>query len=251
MPEGGRRRGGGRSRWGTVALAATGTLLGLLIVMAGQGVRAERPAEAGRRAQLAEMILLRQRHTTSLEQDLAGLRLEMESRQSEALSGQWPGQAIRASVLQLESLAGLTEMEGPGVVVALSDAEGYETSSVDRSSVTVQDLDIQEVVNALWDCGAEAVEINGERLTGLSAIRAAGGTVLVNFQIVSSPYRIVALGDGHRMKSRFLASSIARRFRKWVDAYGLGIEVEQSASLRVAAYRGGVRFRYAHVEGES
>jgi uncharacterized protein YlxW (UPF0749 family) len=58
----------------------------------------------------------------------------------------------------------------------------------------VRDSDLQLVVNALWQSGAEAIAVNDQRLTNLSAIRAAGDAILVNDHPLTLPYRLQAIG---------------------------------------------------------
>ena len=59
----------------------------------------------------------------------------------------------------------------------------------DRASDTgrVLDRDLQVMVNALWAAGAEAIAINGQRLTARSAIRYAGEAILLDFRPLVPP----------------------------------------------------------------
>ena len=100
-------------------------------------------------------------------------------------------------------------------------------------------------MNTLWGAGAEAIAINGERLVSLTAIRSAGGAILVNFRVLTSPYRVVALGEPAVLERRFGASDIATRFRRWAEIYGLGMTIKRDRKLSVPAYAGAVRTRYA------
>src|SRR5207302_160556 len=58
----------------------------------------------------------------------------------------------------------------------------------------VLDRDLQDVANELWHDGAEAIAINGQRLTATTTIRAAGGAILVDFRPVTAPYQVSAIG---------------------------------------------------------
>ena len=117
-----------------------------------------------------------------------------------------------------------------------------------QSDSRIQDVDLQEVVNALWNAGAEAISINGQRLVATSAIRNAGNAVLVNFRVLTSPYDVAAIGDRSAMETSFEATDIARRFKTWEQVYGLGFSVEHPSTVQVPAYTGSVRFRYAQVQ---
>ena len=63
--------------------------------------------------------------------------------------------------------------------------------------------DLQFVTNALWGSGAEAVSINGKRLTSTSAIRFAGSALIVDYRPLTRPYVITALGDPKRFPAAF------------------------------------------------
>ena len=58
--------------------------------------------------------------------------------------------------------------------------------------------DLQYVTNALWESGAEAISINGKRLTSTSSIRFAGSAIIVDYRPLTRPYVITALGDPQR-----------------------------------------------------
>ena len=63
----------------------------------------------------------------------------------------------------------------------------------------VLDLDLQKLVNGLWQVGAEAISINGQRLTSLSAIRDAGSSITVNFVVPARAlHRARPIGDQQR-----------------------------------------------------
>ena len=63
------------------------------------------------------------------------------------------------------------------------------------------------MVNGLWAAGAEAVAVNGQRLTALSAIRSAGDAILVDYRPLTRPYVVVAIGDPRTLQSRFVAGA--------------------------------------------
>jgi hypothetical protein len=110
---------------------------------------------------------------------------------------------------------------------------GQTTDSADLSRV--QDRDLQDLANALWLSGAEAVSINAQRLAPTSAIRSAGGAILVDFRPLTSPYLVQAVGDPKRLRSRFDGSASARRFRGYVKQYGMRYAVRTSGDLRLPA----------------
>ena len=68
--------------------------------------------------------------------------------------------------------------------------------AVRRPTVSrVLDVDLQtRGQRRCGPAGAEAIAINGQRLTATSTIRAAGSAILVDFRPVTSPYEVSAIG---------------------------------------------------------
>jgi uncharacterized protein YlxW (UPF0749 family) len=84
----------------------------------------------------------------------------------------------------------MSALAGPGLRVTIDDAPGAGSGSLNR----VLDRDLQLIVNALWKMGATGIAINGQRLTGVTAIRAAGEAILVDYRPLVPPYAIEAIG---------------------------------------------------------
>lgn len=226
-----------------VALAVVTGLVAFLLVTAWSQQRAASRSTKSRRDQLIALIGARQRRITDLERQLADLRKQL------AAQAQGSG---AAQVVQLERQldevglsAGTTPATGPGLEVRLDDSPLAKPDDPSAADFQIQDADVQLVVNALWDAGAEGVSINGQRIVGSTAIRSAGGAILVNYRVLTSPYRIDAIGDEARLERTFGASAIAQRFRSWVDIYHLGFDVTRERRLSLPAYAGSIRYRYA------
>ncbi len=133
--------------------------------------------------------------------------------------------------------AGTAALQGPGPEVRLADSRRQAKSETDRESLSVQDVDLQLVVNALLAAGAEAVAVNDSRIVSTTAIRAAGDTIVVNFRPLTPPYVVRAIGAE---ASRFRESAIAKRFDRWTRVFGLGFSVRRDRGVRVPAYTGRV-----------
>jgi uncharacterized protein YlxW (UPF0749 family) len=93
----------------------------------------------------------------------------------------------------------------------------------------VHERDIQTVVNGLWAAGAEAVAIDGERLTSTSAVRCAGNTLLLHGTVHSPPYVVTAVGDPGRLSADLEGQPGIDRLRADAEAFGLGLEIEAGA----------------------
>jgi len=102
-------------------------------------------------------------------------------------------------VADLEAHAGLSPLHGPGVSVTL--ANGVPGPDVGgKTGYLVNFQDIQDVVYLLYGKGAEGIAVNGRRLTPLSAFGGSEGQIVIDQgPPLSSPIRVVAVGDRNRM----------------------------------------------------
>ena len=95
--------------------------------------------------------------------------------------------------------------------------------------------DLQIVSNGLWAAGAEAISINGQRLTTRSAIRFAGQAILVDFRPLVRPYVVTAIGDAKALQSSFGSSPTGSYLKSLEDNYGIPVAISGSASLTCPA----------------
>ena len=103
----------------------------------------------------------------------------------------------RRKVENLRDPAGLVARQGPGVTVTLSDApeDVINSTTGDVTPLLVHQQDIQAVVNALWNGGATAVTIEGQRVVSTTGIRCEGNAVQLQGVPYPQPYVIQAVGD--------------------------------------------------------
>jgi len=94
---------------------------------------------------------------------------------------------------------------------------------------------MQRVVNGLWESGAEAVSINGQRLTALSAIRAAGDAILVDNKPLVPPYTVLAVGDGQRLSTKFQNSADGQYLHALKENYDIRTSISVESDVRLAA----------------
>ena len=89
------------------------------------------------------------------------------------------------------------------------------------------------MVNGLWGVGAEAIAINGHRLTSTAAIRFAGQAIIVNFRPITPPYVITVLGDAARMQQLFEPSFAGVYLAQLHDQFGITSDLAASDRLTV------------------
>jgi uncharacterized protein YlxW (UPF0749 family) len=220
---------GSRLRPGLAGLVIMG-LFGLLIVTAAvQTSRNAENAESGRDS-LITQIKARTAQVQARRDRVTDLRAEVESLQSLFLDTSSKGRALSARLDRLGALAGSVPVTGPGVKVVVDDAEGA-VSEKQR----VLDEDLQKLVNALWASGAEAVSINGQRITNLSAIRVAGSAITVNYKSLDTPYTVLAIGNPDTMPAQFVDTEHGSDWLDLQAIYQLQFSMTSEESLRVPA----------------
>uniref|UniRef100_UPI0033EFD0A7 DUF881 domain-containing protein n=1 Tax=Streptomyces sp. NPDC029003 TaxID=3155125 RepID=UPI0033EFD0A7 len=207
-----------------LALAAGLVLAAMVVTLGAAQARIAAPVLAKERQELIDRVERADSHANGLERDVERLRTEVADRQGEVLKQ--PG-GDQARLLAL--LSGATEVRGPGVKLVVDDAKGSSPgggggpreSAGFSDTGRVRDRDMQRIVNGLWQAGAEAVSINGQRLTALSAIRAAGDAILVDNRPLVPPYEVLAVGDKKRLGTAFQDSVDGQYLHVLQESYGI------------------------------
>jgi uncharacterized protein YlxW (UPF0749 family) len=214
-------------------LAAT-----LIVVVAGVQAHQDAPAESRSRDALVDSVEARGKSVAALQQELTQLRERTGALRDRLLATSRAGDVLAGRLAAAELLAGTIAVTGPGLRVTLDDAPDAAADN------RVLDRDVQTVVNGLWAAGAEAVAVNGERVTAQTAIRQAGGTILVNFDPVAAPYVVQAIGDPVEVETAFGSGSAAARMRNLAQLYGLRFSYTRSEEMTLPAATG-ITLRHA------
>lgn len=229
------------ARGAVTALTAIGALVvGFLLATGLSAGREVAIAQSERKDELIRLITERQEHTDELAAELDALRGRVTDAEEAAVAGL---PTLQEDLAEVERAAGLTAVGGPGLVVTFDDASGECPQQ--PMDCRIQDVDLQLAVNTLFDLGAEALAIDGERIMATTSVRGAGQLVLVNHRVLSPPYEIVAVGDPQALEAGMEASQLAADFAVWEDDYGLAFDYEADDDLVVPAYAGSLRVTVA------
>jgi uncharacterized protein YlxW (UPF0749 family) len=181
-------------------------------------------------ASLVRQVQERSARLDSRRSQANALRTEIAALQTEFLQDTAAGRALQSRLRVLGVEAGAAPVHGPGVRVVVDDAP-QATSDTQR----VLDEDLQKLVNGLWESGAEAISINGERLSSLSAIRQAGSAITVNYRSLSHPYRVLAIGNRNQLQARFVDTASGGAWLDLHAVYGLRFTMTPEESLQLPA----------------
>lgn len=218
------------------ALVAVILGIGLVTGIAASQVRQEAGEADQVRQSLVAEIRSQTRASDALAAQAAQLRGQVAQVQSQALGQDAAGRTVAEQLAALELVTGGAAVRGPGLLVTLDDAPSASDGQVGDGRIF--DRDLQDVVNALWAAGAEAISVNGQRLTAQTAIRSAGEAVLVDLRPLSPPYVVKAVGGVDEMQPAFVDGVTARRFTSWTSIYGITFTVNRAASLELPAGSG-------------
>ena len=218
---------------------AVGLVLAALIVTVGAAqARVAAPVVAKEREELIDRIDQETGAAEKLEDRVDELRADVSARQRDALRDSGGDGSALVGIL-----SGAVAVHGPGVRLVVDDAkdasgggDGDPRSTSGFSDTgRVRDRDMQRIVNGLWESGAEAVSINGQRLTALSAIRAAGDAILVDNKPLVPPYTVLAVGDAGQLSDRFQNSADGLYLHALQENYGIRTGISAQDDVRLPA----------------
>ena len=222
---------GARQRALTAITALTLVALGFLLVIAYQQTVADEPEATKARDALIQQVQKRRSDTDVLQARADQLGDEVAQLREAELGG-----AAVARLRDLEAQTGLAPVRGSGARITIGDGPTpINPVTGNRSTeARVRDSDLQLAANALWAAGAEAFAVNGQRLTATSTIRQAGEAILVDFQPVTTPYTIMAIGPD-KLAEAFREGYAGKFFRELVSRYGMSFDAASAKDFTLDA----------------
>lgn len=235
-----------RSEWwhprsSSVALVVVAVLAGVLFATSARlfsDATRETPQD------VADLIRIERDRLAALEADVAELRAERDAL-VEAVDTRLP----TSSDDVLLAAAG-TALEGPGLRVELWDAPAVEVEGYNVNDLVVHQQDLEAVMNALWAGGAEAMTVQGERLSATSSVRCVGNVLLLHGRQYSPPYVIEVIGDPEQLQASLDSSPEVAVYRQYVEAVRLGWSVTVLDSVVMPPFGGSLTLNHARVAEE-
>ena len=224
-----------RSPWVLVAAV----VIGFLFVAAAFALRPAGTTASRDKEQLIAQVEARQSRGDELAGEVSTLGQQIQDAQSAALASQ--ASTLSAELSRLRLLTGEVAVTGPGLVLTVDDAPDARAKAAGGDprdaggfpEGRVTSFDLQILVNGLWQSGAEAISINGQRLTSRSSIRFAGDAILVDYRPLTPPYVISAIGDGREMQTGFASSASGAYLKSLGDNYAIPSTVTTPARVDI------------------
>lgn len=150
-------------------------------------------------------------------------------------------QSLTADLEKYKVSSGKEAVRGAGVEVVIDDGTRELYDGEDINNLLVHDSDIIMIVNELNRCGAEAVSVNGQRITANTAISCSGYTVRINGEVYARPFKIKAIGDGKRMAAALVdPDGYGTSLKNW----GVQFEVRLKDDITIDAVSKNYVYKY-------
>lgn len=247
----GARRAGDADTPGAGVRSGFALALGLLAAILFVSARAEpvtEHARVGGRIQLAELIRAEQARADELKARVDELAAEVAAFEEAGPQHGRKG-ALQARIDEMAVPAGMTGVDGPGLVVSLNDSPLESSRAEDPNDLVIHEQDLHAVINALWAGGAEAMSVNGQRVLATTAVRCVGSVLLLHGRTYSPPYVVRAVGDGDELAEALDRDPAVQRFAVVAQEFELGYDVEARDALQLPPYEGTAALQIARPVG--
>jgi uncharacterized protein YlxW (UPF0749 family) len=205
--------------------AVVAGVFGVLIVTAGvQTSRNAETTQAGRE-QLVAQIDDRSAEVRDQQRRISNLR-EVNSSLDAALGNVAISEGeAQARLLRVQGITGHAPVRGPGVRIEIDNSPDGDPDGL------VRDEDLAILVDGLWAAGADAVSINGQRLTVLTPIRSIGRAVHVATIPIRAPYTVLAVGNPETLQADFAQTQHGVLWFNLRQNFGFEFEMRNADSL--------------------
>lgn len=152
-------------------------------------------------------------------------------------------ESMQKQIDTLAVYAGSENLVGEGIIVTLDDGDKALEPEL-RTDAVVHDSDILTVVNELQAAGAEAISVNGQRITSMTSIRCVGPVIQINYQKIAPPYVINVIGNAQYLES---AVNIKNGVADILTEIGVVVKVSRNVDVKVPKYSGSMNFKYSSI----
>ena len=217
-----------RRRPGFRAMVVVGLFALLATTAAVQTSRNEDVRQTSRQV-LVDRIEQRQDGIADLHREISELRDDNQTREAALNALGLRAEASSSSAESTAERAGFASVTASGIRITIDNAsDGGEGG-------TVRDYDLAVIVNGLWEAGASAVSVDGQRVTSRSGVITSGATLRMNDVSLSPPYEVSAIGDTRTLSARFAETVSGAMIHTTTQDYGMPYDVENIDQLTLPA----------------
>lgn len=195
--------------------------------------------------ELRDSVLKWKEKYDNISEELEEAEATLEEVRQEATQDDETASAKEEELEKNNTLLGLTNVTGSGIIIELED--GTLDSSILNVQTSSSDLlvhydDLLSLVNELKNAGAEAIEINGQRIINSSAITCEGNIIKINGEKIGSPFTIKAIGSAALLYGQITR---AGSYLELMSERGVNVtSVTQEDSISISKYSGTITYKY-------
>jgi len=228
-----------------VTLTVALLVLGFLVAAQLQSETPRTSYTSQERGPLVQTALGLQAQQDALKQQLLDMRARIQALEGTSQGSAAAVKSINDGLQAARMGGGLVAIHGSGLVIQLEDSTKTIPPGANDTDYRVSAADVRTVVRELWLAGAEAVAVNGERVTVSTAILDIGGSVLVNSAYLAPPYQVSAIGSTDLYDTMTGAPSFVEFVRARAEAFGIQISFARPSDVALPAFAGSLNLRYA------
>ncbi len=187
--------------------------------------------ETMRESELREALAEWKEKYEEANEELTLTKEKIKEYQDAIESNEEAGELLESELKNAKMLLGVTDVEGGGIIITMSD----------NDNITISSTDLMELVNELYSAGAEAISINNQRVVAMTDIVDVGEFIMVNGKRITSTYTIKAIGDLTYLQS---ALSIKNGYLDTYKTNGYTISMKTEENITIDKFDGEMTLDY-------
>ena len=232
-----------RPQW-ALSLAAALTVVGFVAAAQWNGSLGRQEFTTSAQDVLSRQVAALETEQKQLRAGISDAERQVQDFQAQAAGSQSVREQLQSQLDAARLAAALTPVGGPGIVIEIADSTRIVPAGDNPSNYIVLVDDLRDIVAALWASGAEAISINGERLTATTSIYGVGSSVLVNSAFLSPVFRIEAIGSDGLLDRFSNNAAFLARVSQRITSFGLEFATATADDLKLPAYVGNTAFKW-------
>jgi uncharacterized protein YlxW (UPF0749 family) len=222
-----------------VALLALGFLIAAQLAAEGPRIR----YTTQERSPLVETTLLLQKQQDELKDQIIRLRASISEVEAQGVGSAATIRELNDGLQEARIAAGLIPLQGTGIALRLEDSTEPVPPDGNEADYLVTATDMRTILSELWQAGAEAIDVNQERVTTSTAVIDIGGSLLVNTAYLAAPYEIRAIGPTDLFERLSASAGWSDFIQTRRGSFGIGVSWAQPETVTVEAFAGSVNLR--------
>ena len=186
-----------------------------------------------------ELLKMKERYDNTY-RELETAQKQLEKVRQEATQNDETAEAKEQELKENNMLLGVVDVKGEGVQIDLQDAQVTD-ATLNAADQIVHYDDVQWIVNELKNAGAEAIEVNGQRIVNSTSVTCEGNIIKINGERVGSPFCIKAIGSKNLL---YGGLERAGSYMDYLRERGLVAEIKKVDDITIAKYSGVLSYDY-------